>query len=250
MDEKQIKDGVRERYASVAKQAGSGCCGGSSCCSGDSDSYVTLVDYGELNINLPEGANLGLGCGIPTSHASLQPGEKVLDLGSGAGVDVFLSAEAVGPEGKVIGVDMTPEMIARANDNASRGGYTNVEFRLGEIEDLPIDSRSIDVVLSNCVLNLVPDKNRAYSEIYRVLRPGGRFSISDMVTYGDIPESIRTDMELWAGCIAGAADREEYLQIIRKAGFEDVRIVNSTGYQGSGAPDYGLVSITVEGRKP
>ncbi len=252
MDHKTIKQGVKAHYAEVAR--GAGCCGGSvsSCCGGEGAQVNSLVDYGELNITLPEGANLGLGCGIPTAHAGLRFGETVLDLGSGAGVDVFLAAKAVGPVGRVIGVDMTPEMIAKARENAAKGGFTNVEFRLGEIEDLPVDSEGVDVVISNCVLNLVPDKRRAFAEIFRVLKPGGRFTISDIVTYGAVPAEIRQDMELWAGCVAGAMDQEEYLQLIREAGFEDVRVVKSDDYgaEGAGAvAGYGLASITVEGLK-
>lgn len=254
MDSETIKQEVKARYAAVAREAGDGCCGssGSSCCGGEGAQVNSLVDYGELNLALPEGANLGLGCGIPTAHAGLKFGETVLDLGSGAGVDVFLAAKAVGPVGRVIGVDMTPEMIAKASENAARGGYTNVEFRLGEIENLPVDSDSVDVIISNCVLNLVPDKRRAFAEMHRVLKPGGRFTISDIVTYGVVPEEIRQDMALWAGCVAGALDREEYLGLIREAGFEGVRVVKSidTGAQGTGAAaGYGMASITVEGWK-
>ena len=250
MDEKIIKQEVKQRYASVAQSAGAGCCEGSSCCSGDSVAYVSLVDYEDLNAELPEGSNLGLGCGIPTSHAGLKFGETVLDLGSGAGVDVFLAAKAVGPVGKVIGVDMTPEMVDRAQENARKGDFRNVEFRLGEIETLPVESNSVDVVISNCVLNLVPNNSQAFAEIYRVIKPGGRFAISDMVTFGDVPDDMRQDMVLWAGCVAGAVDQADYLDIIRTAGFTDVQVVKSTLY-GADEPErpFGLASITVEGRK-
>jgi SAM-dependent methyltransferase len=240
-----IKAEVQKKYAAVASQS-SGCCSTDCCSAGDSDA---LIDYGGLNAQVVEGANLGLGCGIPTRYAAIQPGHTVLDLGSGAGVDVFLAAQSVGSEGRVIGVDMTPEMIARAWDNALKGGYRNVDFRLGDIEALPVDGASVDVVLSNCVINLVPDKARVFGEIHRVLRADGRFSISDIVSYGDIPESVRTDVELWTGCIAGALDRDAYLQLIRDAGFADVRVNAEVPYDYLKGEDYGLMSITVEGRK-
>jgi SAM-dependent methyltransferase len=244
-----IKAEVQKHYAAIALQ-GDGCgCGGSDCCPSDAAVDSTLVDYGSLNMEVVEGANLGLGCGVPTLYAGLQPGQTVLDLGSGAGVDVFLAARAVGPAGRVIGVDMTPEMIARAWNNAVKGGYRNVEFRLGDIEALPVADASVDVVLSNCVINLAPDKRRVFAEIYRVMRPGGRFSISDMVTYGQVPPEIRSDAERWASCIAGAIDRENYLQIIREAGFEDVKIDKSVEYDALNGEGYGMASITVEGRK-
>jgi arsenite methyltransferase len=205
MKELDIKNHVQQRYAAVARDGGCGC--DSACCGDDFTSVTSLVDYGELTLDIVPGADLGLGCGIPTQNAKIKAGDTVLDLGSGAGVDVFLAAKAVDKQGKVIGVDMTPEMIAKAWKNALEGGYDNVDFRLGDIEDLPVSSESVDVVISNCVINLVPDKRRVFAEIFRVLKPGGYFTISDMVTYGKVPESIREDMELWAGCISGALDR-------------------------------------------
>ncbi|HET7088990.1 MAG TPA: arsenite methyltransferase, partial [Anaerolineae bacterium] len=207
------------------------------------------VDYSELAGDVVKEADLGLGCGTPTRYAGLRPGDTVLDLGSGAGVDVFLAAKAVGPDGRVVGVDVTPEMIARAWNNAVKGGYRNVEFRLGDIEALPVDDSSVDVVISNCVINLAPDKRRVFAEMYRVMKPGGRFSISDVVTYGSVPESVRKDVELWAGCIAGATDRDEYLQIIREAGFADVRIASPVEYDYPKGDGYGVMSVTVEGVK-
>jgi ubiquinone/menaquinone biosynthesis C-methylase UbiE len=208
------------------------------------------VDYGSLKENVVPGSDLGLGCGTPTAHADLRPGETVLDLGSGAGVDVFLAAREVGPSGRVLGVDMTPEMIARARENAAEAGLANVEFRLGDIEALPVEDASVDAVLSNCVINLVPDKRRAFAEIRRVLRPGGRFVVSDMVTYGDVPAAIRQDLELWAGCVAGAMDREAYLALVRETGFERVRVKAESTYPNPDREEYGLQSVTVEGWKP
>lgn len=248
MSETNIKQVVQERYAAVAR--GSESCCESSCC-GDTPATVTpLVDYGDLTIGLVPGANLGLGCGMPTREAGIKPGDIVLDLGSGAGVDVFLAAQAVGPQGRAIGVDMTPEMIARAWENAIKGGYTNVDFRLGEIENLPASDASVDVVLSNCVINLVPDKARVYAEIFRVLKPGGHFSISDMVTYGDVPAEIRQDMALWAGCVAGAMDRDAYLQLVQEAGFAELHIQTFIEYDYLKGDDYGIASITLEAYKP
>jgi arsenite methyltransferase len=248
MDEKSIKSQVQKHYAAVAKSS-EPCCAPSSSCCGDQPIVNPLVDYGEMSLDLVEGADLGLGCGLPTQQSDIQPGETVLDLGSGAGVDVFLAAKAVGPGGRAIGIDMTPEMVARAWDNAVRGGYGNVDFRLGEIEDLPVEDSSVDLVISNCVINLVPDKARAFAEIYRVLKPGGRFSISDIVTYGDVPSEVRQDMNLWAGCVAGAMDREAYLQTIREAGFSDLHIQSFVEYDYLKGADYGTASLTIQARK-
>lgn len=248
MDEKSIRSQVQKHYAAVAKSSDP-CCAPSSSCCGDQPVVNPLVDYGDLSLDLVEGADLGLGCGLPTQHADIQPGETVLDLGSGAGVDVFLAAKAVGSQGRAIGVDMTPEMIARAWENAVRGGYTNVDFRLSEIEDLPIEDSSIDLVISNCVINLVPDKARVFAEIYRVLKPGGRFSISDIITYGDVPAEIRQDMNLWAGCVAGAMDRDAYLQTIREAGFTDLHIQSFIEYNYPRGEDYGIASLTIQAFK-
>lgn len=250
MDAQKIKQEVQSHYAAIARQEQGGCGCGSGCCSSDSIEVIELVDYSILQGDMVKEADLGLGCGLPTQYAALQPGETVLDLGSGAGIDVFIAAKAVGPSGRVIGVDMTPEMLERARLNAARSTFRNVEFRQGEIEALPVEDGSVDVVLSNCVINLVPDKRRAFSEIFRVLRPGGRFAISDMVTYGDVPSELRQDMELWAGCIAGALDREEYLAIVAEAGFKDIGIFSSTEYTSQAGAGYGLLSLTLGARKP
>ena len=247
MDESTIKLTVRDRYGKIAAQNDCGC--GPGCCSDDAIEVVQLIDYGSLDVPVIPEADLGLGCGLPTGFAAIQEGETVLDLGSGAGVDVFLAARQVGPDGKVIGVDMTPEMIWRARQNAAQEGYANVEFRLGEIETMPVETGSIDVVISNCVLNLVPDKRRAFSEIQRVLKVGGRIAISDMVSYGQIPESIRQDAEAWAGCIAGAIDQAEYLEIIREAGLANVRVAQKVDYDAYKNEGYGFASITVLGEK-
>lgn len=226
MDSSVIKSTIQTHYSNIALGKQTGCCGDSSSCCTPSESLLNIFDPTE-EASIQE-ADLGLGCGMPTQFARINPGDTVLDLGSGAGVDVLRAARLVGESGKVIGVDMTPEMIARAQANAANGGFTNVEFRQGEIEALPVEDSSIDVVLSNCVINLVPDKRQAFREIYRVLRPGGRLSISDMVTYGTMPDEIRRDLTLWAGCIAGAIDRDEYLQIVRECGFDEINIHQET----------------------
>ena len=248
MDAKEIKTAVQNRYAEVARSGGCGCGGPQDCCSSPTSEVIRLVEYPDLQIDL-SGADLGVGCGLPTQSAAIKAGDTVLDLGSGAGLDVFLAARQVGPQGRVIGVDMTPEMITRAQENQARGGYDNVEFRLGEIENLPVEDGVVDVVLSNCVINLVPDKRQVFREIYRVLKPGGRFSISDMVTYGDVPDQIRKDMVLWAGCIAGALDRQEYLEIIRETGFDTIEVVQTVDYDTYRGDGYGTASITVQATK-
>jgi ubiquinone/menaquinone biosynthesis C-methylase UbiE len=205
----------------------------------------------------PEGANLGLGCGNPQAIAALKPGETVLDLGSGAGFDCFLAARQVGESGRVIGVDMTPEMISRARANAERGGHRNVEFRLGEIENLPLADASVDVVISNCVVNLSPDKPRVFAEAWRVLKPGGRLAISDVVATAALPEHVRRDLDLYAGCVAGAAPIGEIEAILRAAGFTQVRIApkdESRSLIREWAPGTALedcvVSATIEAVKP
>ncbi len=250
-----IKQQVREHYAAIAVQ-GSSCCGpspdagtGAAGSGASAVDVVSLVSYEEFSPQVVEGSDLGLGCGTPTAVADLRPGETVLDLGSGAGIDVFLAAQAVGPQGRAIGVDMTPAMLDRARANAARAGFHNVEFRLGEIEALPVADASVDVILSNCVINLAPDKARVFGEMHRVLRPGGRFAISDMVTYGEVPEDVRQDMALWAGCIAGALDRQIYLGLLEEAGFRNVRVAAESSYAAPSGGDYGLASLTVMGER-
>ena len=247
MDENTIKSQVKSHYAAIAQSGGS-------CCSPDSVAVNPLIDYSSLDLLPVEGSDLGLGCGMPTRFAALQPGEVVLDLGSGAGIDVFLAAREVGETGFAIGVDMTEAMIERAWQNARKHQIKNVDFRLGEIEALPVDSSSIHVVLSNCVINLAPDKQRVFAEIARVLKPGGRFIVSDIVTFGDVPPEIRQDMELWAGCVAGAVDEQEYLGIIRANGFVDLKFhsrssTTENAAENQAEPAYGMVSITIEARK-
>jgi len=225
------KKAVRDRYARAATEA-SGCCG-PSCCEGESSSNSDEVSQSigytseELS-SLPEEANLGLGCGNPTAIASLREGDVVLDLGSGAGIDCFLASKEVGASGRVIGVDMTPEMLERARQNASTGNYTNVEFRLGEIEALPVGDSSVDVIISNCVLNLSTDKGRVLAEAFRVLKPGGRMVVSDMVSERPVPDVLEGNLDAIAACLP--TFREAYLGQFQAAGFVDVRITNETPY--------------------
>lgn len=233
MKDNEIKAIVRAAYASILKGSGT-CCGPQSGCCGSTVSAGDIskqVEYTDADIEaVPEGANLGLGCGNPVALASLREGEVVLDLGSGAGFDCFLAANRVGPEGRVIGVDMTPEMVARARENAAKGGYANVEFRLGEIENLPAPDGCADVVISNCVINLVPDKERAFAEAFRVLKPGGRLMVSDIVLLRHLPDSLKESIQAYIGCLSGASLKGEYLRSILEAGFESVVIVGETAF--------------------
>jgi SAM-dependent methyltransferase len=225
MNEQETKDMVRAKYAEIALQdrdtnAGS-CCGAGGC---STEVYNIMTDdYSGMKGYTPD-ADLGLGCGLPTQFAGIKPGDTVLDLGSGAGNDCFVARAETGEDGRVIGVDLTPEMIAKAKANASMLGYQNVEFRQGDIEALPLTSNRVDVVVSNCVLNLVPDKRKAFSEVRRVLKPGGHFSISDVVLRGELPDNLRNAAEMYAGCVSGALQEGAYLAIIHDLGFEQVTV--------------------------
>lgn len=229
LDEKETKKIVRENYAKIAIRDNSTCCGTiTSCCrpTNKAEDVSKKIGYSDKEIKVvPEGSNLGLGCGNPTAIASLKEGEIVLDLGSGAGFDAFLAAQKVGKNGKVIGVDMTPEMIDKAKENAKKGNYTNVEFGQGEIEKLPVEDNSVDVIISNCVINLSPDKKEVFKEAYRVLKPGGRLMISDIVLERKLPDFIKESIEAYVGCVSGAMLKDEYLEIIKSVGFQDVKIV-------------------------
>lgn len=224
IDKRQIKEAVREHYGKIATQAKAeettSCCPSSSCCIPEEVcTAVALYSQEELYGLPPTVAEMAMGCGNPTAIAGLKPGEVVLDLGSGGGIDVFLAARQVGPMGKVIGLDMTKEMIELAQKSAQKVGAQNVEFRLGEMEDMPLEDESVDVIISNCVINLSPDKDRVFAEAYRVLRPGGRMVISDLVTEGGLPPAVKESVEAWVGCVAGAMDKREYLEKIEAAGF-------------------------------
>ncbi len=239
----EIKKFIKNRYGKIARESNCvlpsdkcSCCGENIASSPENIKIDILgpakrcgYDEDELK-SIPEPAILGLGCGNPTALSSLQKGETVLDLGAGAGIDVFLAANKVGETGRVIGIDMTPDMINKGQEIAEEYGYSNVDFKLGEIENMPIEDNSIDVIISNCVINLAPDKSKVYQEAFRVLKPGGRILISDLVTEGELPEDIRKSFEAWSECIAGALDKNEYVNIIKNAGFENVQIVTEKQY--------------------
>lgn len=234
MNDEEKRTSVRERYGDIAK-TGSSCCGdssGGSCCgASDSERISSAIGYSSAEIDaVPDGSNLGLGCGNPTAIAGIQSGETVLDLGSGAGFDCFLAAKQVGPEGRVIGVDMTPEMLERARGNAESTGYDNVEFRLGEIEHLPVADQSVDLIISNCVINLSPDKSAVFAEAYRVLKPGGRLMVSDIMIHGELPDAVREDAAAYSACVAGAIDRETYLSLMADAGFTNIGVESESEF--------------------
>jgi arsenite methyltransferase len=233
MTKESIRKHVRERYAQVAKEHSS-CYGPASSCCGSSRSAKSIAENmgysGEDLAAVPVDANLGLGCGNPVALSSLEVGETVLDLGSGAGFDCFLAAQKVGATGRVIGVDMTPEMVAKARENAEKGGYANVEFRLGEIEHLPVADNSVDVIISNCVINLSIDKAQVFGEAFRVLKPKGRLMVSDIMLLKPLPEFLEQSIVAYVGCVAGALQKQEYLQTVRSAGFHQVKILKQTPF--------------------
>ena len=252
MKDDEIKQAVRERYAQIAVKESS-CCAPSNTCCGTTDQATDIskkIGYRDEELDsVPEGANLGLGCGNPTALASLKEGETVLDLGSGGGFDCFLASNMVGQKGKVIGVDMTSEMVDKARENARKSGYLNVEFRLGEIENLPVADNSVDAIISNCVINLSPDKGRVFKEAYRALKPGGRVMVSDIVLLQELPESIKNSVEAYVGCVAGASRKEDYLATVAAAGFQEVETVSEVSL-GMGQLTGSIASINVRAVKP
>ena len=237
MSDVNVRKNVREKYAKIARQSGS-CCGPKNSCCGPNQEACSTAQATAENIGyssedlgaVPEDANLGLGCGNPLGLVQCKEGDTVLDLGSGAGFDCFLAAQKVGKDGLVIGVDMTPDMIEKARENAANGGYGNVEFRLGEIEHLPVADSSVDLVISNCVVNLSVDKAEVFQDAYRALRPGGRMMISDIVLLSELPDQIRDSIEAYVGCVAGASLKDEYLQMIKQAGFEDISVEKESSF--------------------
>lgn len=226
MNNEELKNTVKEKYSEIAQQSRqaneSSCCGATGCC-GDVDYTIFSENYEQLE-GYNADADLGLGCGIPTEFAQIKPGDTVIDLGSGAGNDCFVARALTGERGKVIGIDFTQAMIDKARENAEKLGFNNVEFRYGDIEKLPVTAAKADVIISNCVLNLVPDKVKAFSEIYRVLKPGGHLSVSDVVLKGELPEALKTTAEMYAGCVSGAVQKDEYLQIMQQCGLENIKI--------------------------
>jgi arsenite methyltransferase len=249
VEEKRIKEFVKDRYGEIAKREKTSC----SCCGTSVLEQAKAIGYSLEELKkIPQSAVMGLGCGNPVALARLKKGQAVLDLGSGGGIDVFLAANKVGEKGRVIGVDMTREMIKKAEENAKKGGYKNVEFRLGEIENLPLEDESVDVIISNCVINLSPDKGRVFREAYRVLKPKGKMMISDIVTDKKLPDEIRKSFSAWADCIGGALVKSDYLDAIAQAGFKDIKIVDEKAFLEEGMSDKikgKIISIKVEARK-
>ena len=253
----EIKKVVKEKYSDIVSgktKIFQSCCGPSvsSCCSGTSKQELInmSVPYSDIDkASVPDGADLGLGCGTPVAFADVHEGMTVLDLGSGAGIDCFVASKYVGKTGRVIRVDMTEDMIRKANENKEKVGISNVEFRLGEIESLPVEDQLIDRVISNCVINLVPDKGKAFQEIYRVLKYGGKFTVSDIVLDGELSDVERSDASLWAGCVSGALQRQEYIDKIKDAGFKNVKILSEKKYEYKLSSGAGLFSVTISGTK-
>ncbi len=259
----EIRQQVRAAYGAVARAESGGCCAPSSgCCAPSDQSVAELLSRGigysaDETTAVPDGANLGLGCGNPQAIAALKPGETVLDLGSGAGFDAFLAARQVGPDGAVIGVDMTPDMVSKARANAVKGGYANVEFRLGEIEHLPVADGTVDAIISNCVINLSPDKAQVFRDAWRVLKSGGRLAISDIVTTAPLPAAMQQEVALYTACVAGAASVDELTVMLAAAGFADIRIAPKDASRefirhwapGRGIEDF-IASATIEAVKP
>ena len=253
MSETDVRQAVQKKYGEIASvvRAGGGSCCGPSCCS--TDDPITGNLYGkEQSAGLPkEALDASLGCGNPTALIDLREGETVLDLGSGGGIDVLLSARRVGPTGKVYGLDMTEEMLALAHENRQKAGAENVEFLKGDIQAIPLPPSSVDVVISNCVINLAPDKDEVLTEAFRVLRPGGRFAVSDVVVRGEVPPSLRRDMEMWVGCIAGALGEDEYKAKLASAGFEDITVETWRVYNElPGDAEGRFASAFIRARKP
>ncbi len=251
-DGQTIKETVKQKYGEIARGESSCCSSVNTSCCGSVDEKTIDLSHG-YDVNdlesLPEGATMGLGCGNPLSLAEIQQGWKVLDLGSGGGVDVFLAAKKVGPDGHVTGLDMTDDMLEKARANAKKGGFANVTFTKGDIEEMPFADNSFDLVISNCVINLVPDKRKAYQEIHRVLKPGGMIAIADIATRGEMPEEIRKSAEAWAGCVAGAMDLSEYLKLVKSEGFTEVATRFENEYDFGKTEEYAILSIGLVGKK-
>jgi SAM-dependent methyltransferase len=253
MNNEAKKEAVRKRYGAIARENSSCCCGGKSCCEKtDAERIGSRLGYSREQMKaVPEGSNLGLGCGNPSALAGMSEGETVVDLGSGAGFDCFLAAGLVGSSGRVIGVDMTPDMLSRARRRAEEGNYGNVEFRLGEIEHLPIADLTADLVISNCVINLSPEKEAVFAEAFRILKPGGRMMISDIVLKGELPQDVTESESAYSACIAGAITQEHYVELIRDAGFEAIEVLSEIPFSSEvDVPEGIVVSISMAAYKP
>jgi len=251
MESKKVKEFVKKRYGEIA-QTDQSCCCSSSCCGPSTKEIEKEIGYSKTELeNVPDSAILGLGCGNPVALANLKEGETVLDLGSGGGIDVFLASKKVGLYGKVIGVDMTEEMLERAKTSALKHDYKNVEFRLGEIENLPVETETIDTIISNCVINLSPNKLKVFQEAYRVLKSNGKLMVSDIVTHGELPEDVRKSFDAWAECIAGALEKNKYLDTIKRAGFRTIKIISENDYTINLSDDLAgkVMSVQIEALK-
>ena len=247
MSTTNLREEVREKYGSIALGQSEGCCGGEGGCDSSTKGQSESLGYDPARLaTLPPGADLGLGCGTPLDAGELSPGQTVVDLGSGGGIDCFLAAQEVGPTGKVIGVDMTPAMVEKARENREKAGNPPVEFRLGEIENLPVADDTVDVLISNCVINLSLDKPRVFQEAFRVLKPGGRIAVSDLVLQAPLPEETKQSIDAYVGCVAGASLQTEYLAAIRAAGFTDVQVESKGSYSPAGESESGCTTPGIE----
>lgn len=244
-----MKDEVKEHYGKIARDAIKGCGSGCGCSSDDDVTAVMTPTYDNHDSEIVGTANLGLGCGDPVRFSGLQEGMTVLDLGSGGGIDVFLAARQVGSSGRALGLDMTDEMLERAEANRRKLNISNAFFLRGEIDNIPLPADSVDRIISNCVINLAPEKEKVFREMHRVLKPGGAFIVSDIVTDGVVPEEYRNDARLWAGCVSGAADREEYLNMLRNAGFESIEVLAERPALDDGGLPFSVRSVTLKGGK-
>lgn len=250
MKEDELKEFVEKKYSEIAQSENSYCCSTSSCCESGPEFHSKKIGYSEEELEkIPQKAVRGLGCGNPVNLVDLEGGERVLDLGSGMGIDVFLASEKIGPKGLAVGIDTSREMVKKANKIAKNNGYENVEFRGGEIEELPFEDESFDAVISNCVINLSTDKLKTYKEMYRVLKLDGRILISDIVSEGELPEKIKNNPEAWAACLGGAMEKENYLRTIKKAGFKKVEVLSQDIFDVSKEIDAKLMSLQLKAEK-
>ncbi len=249
MEEEDLKEFVKEKYSEIAESSGESCCS-SSCCGDDSEAQTKNLGYSEEELEkVPQEAVEGLGCGDPIKYLELEEGEKVLDLGSGLGIDVFLASIEIGPEGRAIGLDASDEMVRKARKIASENGYGNVEFKQGEMEEIPFEDKTFDAIISNCVINLSSDKQQTYEEIYRILKPEGRILVSDIVSEGELPNQVKENPKAWASCIGGAIDKERYLEVMKEAGFRNIETISQSSFYSSEELDNEIFSLEVMAEK-